>query len=108
MSGAHSATAYHPDNEYALNRRIPRDTPAWDTGVLDEMGAFRNVTFETKGTHDYYRVSHKQLGMVGRIVVGEPGGPATESPNLDGNLPASERIVERGAIPYEEFQAEGR
>ena len=108
VSGVHSATAYHPDNEYALNRRIPRDGPSWNTGQFSEKGAFRNVTFETSGTHDYYCIPHKQLGMVGRIVVGDPGGPAAESPNPDGELPDSERIVEKEVIPYEEFRASGR
>jgi plastocyanin len=108
VSGVHSATAYHPDNQYALERRVPRGGPSWNTGQFSEEGAFRNVTFETSGTHDYYCIPHKQLGMVGRIVVGDPGGPAAESPNPDGELPDSERIVEREVIPYEEFRASGR
>ena len=105
VSGNHSATAYHPDNTYALDRRIPQGAPSWNTGQFSEAGAFRNVTFETTGTHDYYCIPHKQLGMVGRIVVGEPGGPATRSPNPDGDLPDSERIVEEREIPYEAFEA---
>lgn len=108
VSGVHSATAYHPDNQYALERRIPPSGPSWNTGQFSEEGAFRNVTFETSGTHDYYCIPHKQLRMVGRIVVGKPGGPATESSNPDGELPDSERIVEEGSIPYEEFRASGR
>ncbi|PSP73428.1 halocyanin [Halobacteriales archaeon QS_3_64_16] len=108
VSGVHSATAYHPDNQGALDQRIPSGAPSWNTGRFGEEGAFRNVTFETSGTHDYYCIPHKQLGMVGRIVVGEPGGPATESPNPDGELPDSERILEEGSIPYEEFRASGR
>ena len=56
-----------------------------------------------EGTHDYFCIPHKQLGMIGRIVVGDSGGPATRSSNPDGDLPDSERIVEQGSIPYEAF-----
>ncbi len=105
VSGAHSATAYHPDNENAMNRRIPEDAPAWDTGVFGEVGTFRNVTFETEGTHDYYCIPHKMVGMVGRIVVGEPGGPAEESDNPDLPLPDSSRIVDEESVAWEDWQS---
>ena len=107
VSGAHSATAYHPDNEGALDRRIPRRAPSWNTDVFNKGGTFRNITFETQGTHDYYCIPHKYR-MIGRIVVGEPGGPAVETPNPDGDLPDSERIVEEKSISYEAFQESGR
>ncbi|SEO58833.1 Plastocyanin [Halogranum amylolyticum] len=106
VSGAHSATAYHPDNENAFERRIPEGAPAWDTGVFGEVGAFRNVTFETEGTHDYYCIPHKMVGMVGRIVVGSPGGPAEESENPDFPLPDSTRITEEGSIAFDDWQSE--
>ncbi|WP_435348076.1 plastocyanin/azurin family copper-binding protein [Haloarchaeobius sp. HRN-SO-5] len=103
VSGAHSATAYHPDNTAALRRRIPDGAPPWDTGVWSDVGTFRNVTFETPGTHDYYCIPHKAVGMVGRIVVDRPGGPAEESPNPDYDLPPSDLIVEQGAVSYDEW-----
>lgn len=103
VSGVHSATAYHPDNEAAFERRVPKAVPSWNTGVFDETGTSRNMTFEVEGTHDYFCIPHKQLGMIGRIVVGDSGGPATRSSNLDSDLPDSERIVEQGSIPYEAF-----
>lgn len=103
-SGVHSAAAYHPDNEAAFKRRVPMGAPAWNTGVFDEEGRSRTVTLETVGTHDYFCLPHKQLGMVGRIVVGDPGGSATESPNPDGDLPDADRIVEEGAISFETFE----
>lgn len=105
VSGAHSATAYDPSNANALDRRIPDGAPAWDTGTFGEVGAFRNVTFETPGTHDYYCIPHKMVGMVGRIVVGDPGGPATESSNPDLELPASERIVEEGSVAWADWES---
>ena len=104
VSGAHSATAYHPDNPNALNRRIPEGAPAWDTETFGDVGTFRNVTFETEGTHDYYCIPHKMVGMVGRIVVGSPGGPAEESENPDLPLPDSTRIVEEGSIAWADWQ----
>ena len=105
VSGAHSATAYDPSNPNALDRRVPEGAPAWDTGTFGDVGAFRNVTFETEGTHDYYCIPHKMVGMVGRIVVGEPGGPATESANPDLELPASTRIVEEGSVAWADWES---
>jgi plastocyanin len=106
VSGAHSATAYHPDNENAFERRIPEGAPAWDTGVFGDVGTFRNVTFETEGTHDYYCIPHKMVGMVGRIVVGSPGGPAEKEENPDTPLPDSTRIVEEGTVAFDDWQSE--
>ena len=89
-AGAHSATAYES--------RVPSDASAFDSGVISS-GAFE-YTFEEPGTYDYYCIPHKSVGMVGRIVVGSPGGPAEESPIPDGDVPDSEAIVEQGAVAY--------
>lgn len=103
-SGDHSATAYHPNNPRASTRRIPEGAANFDSGTLTEKGAAYEHTFETKGTYDYYCIPHKTLGMVGRLVVGEPGGPATESPIPDkpgsGIIPPSDKIVEEKKISY--------
>ena len=32
-------------------------------------------TFDVEGTYDYFSRNHEVLGLVGRIVVGKPGGP---------------------------------
>lgn len=64
--GTHSATAYED--------RIPHGVAAFDSGVL-RSGSFEH-TFETPGTCDYYCIPHETVGMVARIVVGQPGGPA--------------------------------
>jgi uncharacterized membrane protein len=88
VAGAHSATAY-PD-------RIPPAAEPFDSGVISQ-GSFE-YTFEAPGTYDYYCIPHKSVGMVGRIVVGSPGGPAAESPNPDGDVPDSETIVGRGTV----------
>jgi uncharacterized membrane protein len=89
-AGAHSATAYES--------RIPSDASAFDSGVISSDGF--EYTFEEPGTYDYYCIPHKSVGMVGRIVVGTPGGPAEKSPIPDGDVPESERIVEQEAIAY--------
>jgi len=89
-AGAHSATAYE--------NRIPSDASAFDSEVISS-GEFE-YTFEEPGTYDYYCIPHKSVGMVGRIVVGSPGGPAEGSPIPDGDVPESEAIVEQGAIAY--------
>ncbi|MFC7130488.1 plastocyanin/azurin family copper-binding protein [Haloferax chudinovii] len=89
-AGAHSATAYQ--------NRIPSDASAFDSGVISSGGY--EYTFEEPGTYDYYCIPHKTVGMVGRIVVGNPGGPAEDSPIPDGDVPESDAIVEQGAIVY--------
>ena len=87
-AGAHSATAY-PD-------RIPADAVAFDSGTISQ-GSVEH-TFEVPGTYDYYCIPHESVGMVGRIVVDSPGGPAEESPIPYGEVPASETIVDEGAV----------
>lgn len=89
-AGAHSATAYE--------NRIPAGATAFDSGVISS-GSFE-FTFETPGTYDYYCTPHRGVGMVGRIVVGRPGGPAADSRIPDGSVPDSERIVEVGSVAY--------
>lgn len=101
-SGSHSATSYSPGNPSASTRLIPQGAEAWDSGVIDS-GSF-SYTFTTEGTYDYYCIPHKTLGMVGRIVCGQPGGPATnqEIPNEvgGGTMPDSQTIVRERSIAY--------
>jgi len=96
-AGAHSATAYED--------RIPADASAFDSGTISS-GAFE-YTFEEPGTYDYYCIPHKSIGMVGRIVVGRPSGPAEASPIPDGDVPESDAIVEQGAIAYGSSTGDG-
>ena len=92
-AGSHSATAYED--------RIPDAATAFDSGTISE-GAFEH-TFDEPGTYDCYCQPHRSMGMVGRIVVGEPGGPAEATPIPDGEVPDSESIVEQGAVGIDEF-----
>jgi hypothetical protein len=89
-AGVHSATAYE--------NRVPSGAAPFDSEVISS-GAFEH-TFEEPGTYDYYCIPHESVGMVGRVVVGSPGGPAEASPIPDGDVPESDAIVERGAIVY--------
>lgn len=96
-SGSHSATAYQD--------RIPAEAAPFDSGTMSD-GAFE-YTFETPGTYDYYCRPHQSMGMVGRIVVGEPGGPAESSPIPDGDVPDSDVILDEGTVGTSEFEDSG-
>ena len=93
-SGTHSSTAY-PD-------RIPEDAEAWGSGTMAGDDEFEH-TFEVEGTYDYYCVPHESFGMVARIVVGSPGGPAEGSQPPTGSVPESDRIVEEGTVANGDF-----
>jgi plastocyanin len=91
-SGAHSATAYHPD--FDKPQRVPDGTPAWDTGVLSGTDETVEVTFETEGVYDFYCIPHEALGMVGTVIVGHPdpqGQPGLAPPQA--SLPEEARTT---------------
>lgn len=94
LEGAHSVTAY-PD-------RIPEAARPFDSGVFTS-GSFEH-TFDVPGTYDYYCIPHRSVGMVGRIVVGSPGGPAEQRPIPDGTVPPSSRIVRDEIVTYREWR----
>jgi plastocyanin len=103
QSGSHSATAYKEGTSSASVTRIPDGAEAFNSEILSEQGATYEHTFETTGTYDYFCIPHKTLGMVGRIVVGEPGGPAEGSMPPDGEVPESQTIVDQGSVSYSAF-----
>jgi plastocyanin len=75
-ANVHTSTAYHPANDgHAL--RIPEAAEPWDSGYLVGPGDRFEVTLTVPGVYDYFCVPHEIAGMVGRIIVGRPGGPAT-------------------------------
>jgi plastocyanin len=70
----HTTTAYHPRNaNHSL--RIPEDAAPWDSGFLVKPRDTFEVTLSVEGVYDYFCLPHEAAGMVGRIVVGRPGGP---------------------------------
>ena len=73
----HTTTAYHPRNaNHSL--RIPEVAEPWDSGFLINPGDRFEVTLPVEGVYDYFCLPHEAAGMVGRIVVGRPGGPGTQ------------------------------
>lgn len=113
-SGAHSTTAYHPDDD-GRPLRIPATAMPWDSGILFEPGATFEVRLTVPGVYDYCCVPHEAAGMVGRLVVGTPGEdftlpgwlrdvppPRGSRPIPDAALaafPAVDRILARGRVP---------
>jgi plastocyanin len=102
-SGRHSSTAYVESSSFTSQTRIPESAEPWNSETITEQGATFQHTFETEGTYDYFCIPHKSLGMIGRVVVGSPGGPADGSMPRDGEVPESDRIVDEGAVPFSEF-----
>ena len=77
-----TVTAFHPSNRNH-ELRIPENAKPFDSWVLTQRGRKYNTfewTFEVEGTYDYFARTFEPLGMVGRIVVGRPGGPAELNP----------------------------
>lgn len=82
MSGYHSITAYAPVNDNH-ELRIPAAAKPWDSDILlghyPKSGSTFEHVFTVEGVYDYYCKPHEMAGMVGRIVVGQPGdGPGTK------------------------------
>lgn len=108
-----TVTSFHPsiDNQ---ELRIPDGAKPFDSGPLAQGDTFR-WTFEVEGTYDYYSKSHTAMGLIGRIVVGKPGGPGEKPPRYggaEGRAPIysramrvfeildSQEIVARKAVPF--------
>jgi len=73
-----TVTAFHPSN-YNHELRIPENARPFNSGLIGEDSDRYNTfewTFDVEGTYDYFSRHHEPLGMVGRIIVGRPGGPA--------------------------------
>jgi plastocyanin len=85
-ANVHTATAYNPKNaNHSL--RIPKDAKSWDSDFLLPGQSFE-VTLTEEGVYDYYCMPHEQAGMVGRLIVGRPGGA--------------------GGLAFDYFKAEGK
>ena len=111
--GRRGVTAYHPSiDDHEL--RIPEGAKPFDSESMGSGGTFK-WTFEVEGTYDYYSRAYEYLGMVGRIIVGKPGGHGERPPGY-GNRKGravmyrdarrlfeflkSDEIVQKRRIPY--------
>lgn len=103
VEGGHSTVSYKDGVGQATTTRIPDGAQSWESSILTESGATFEHTFETAGTYDYYCGPHKSLEMVGRIVVGDPGGPAEGSMPPDSPVPESQSIIDSESVSYQQF-----
>src|SRR3954447_21178026 len=86
----HTTTAYHPANG-GHPLRIPQPAEPWDSDYLVEPGQRFEVVLTAEGVYDYFCTPHEMAGMVGRIIVGRPGGPGTRPPGDE--LPPAARAA---------------
>jgi plastocyanin len=116
ISGFHSITAYHQRNDNH-ELRMPESAEPWDSDILLAQDPKPGSTFErvftVSGVYDYFCKPHEMAGMVGRIVVGDPGnGPGTKPfgyapdehwkpvPDVARNrLPSVAEILAKGTVP---------
>lgn len=113
MGDFHTTSAFHPDNADLLGvevpMRIPEGAEPWHSGMLGlDAGTEFSHTFRVPGVHDYFCQPHYSFGMVGRVVVTAPDGPAPDdrpAPELNEasreELPAVEAILGPVGRTYE-------
>jgi len=76
--------AFHPSNDNH-ELRIPENAKPFNSGMVPlMMTGWKGLnqfewTFDVEGTYDYFSRDEEIMGMVGRIVVGKPGGPAEKN-----------------------------
>jgi plastocyanin len=66
-------TSYHPQNDNH-ELRMPEQSQPFDFGMPERP--YYDVKFEVEGTYDFFSRHQELLGMIGRLVVGRPAGPA--------------------------------
>jgi plastocyanin len=103
---SHTATAYHPTN-FERPWRIPEGAEPWKSDYLLPNESF-SVTLTVEGVYDFFCVPHEHAGMVGRIIVGQPGrSPAASvSPQAVGGEPLPE-IALQAFPPVDEIMRRG-
>jgi plastocyanin len=110
--GFTTLTAHHPENDNH-ELRIPEASEPFDFGYPERL--FFDWVLEVEGTYDYFSKYQEVLGMVGRIVVGRPGGPGEKpwgyggregrNPIYKGVLKTAEildsqEIVQKKIVPF--------
>jgi plastocyanin len=88
---SHTATAYHPRNDdHPL--RIPERAETWNSDYLLPEEAF-SVVLTVEGVYDYFCIPHEHAGMVGRIVVGDPGAAPFMNGSSTGDHPIPQEAL---------------
>jgi plastocyanin len=115
----HTATAFHA--QHVKSHRVPEGVPPFSSPVIP-VGEVWEYTFDVPGTYDLWCGPHEPYGMVMRIVVGEPSGPAEEpvtdfSPVgamaaagtvLNDPALASDNIVAAGSVSWSDISEESK
>lgn len=106
-SNSHTATAYGPEND-DHPRRIPKGAIAFNSDYLLPDESFE-VMLEAVGVYDFFCIPHEMSGMVGRIIVAEPGQTGFGEYPYDGlepealdAMPSIADILDHGPLHYEE------
>jgi plastocyanin len=101
---SHTTTAYHPANgNHPL--RIPPAAIPWNSDYLLPGESFSAV-LTVPGVYDFFCIPHEMVGMVGRIIVADPGSVAPSPPANDDALvsaarnrfPSVETILRQGIV----------
>ena len=94
---SHTTTAFHPQNrQHSL--RIPADAKPWNSDYLLPNETF-TVTLTVPGVYDYFCIPHELAGMVGRIVVSDPGAAAPVAVDgMEDKFPSVADIIRLGRI----------
>jgi len=80
-SGSHTVTLYHSEND--RQHRAPEDADPFDVPI--DPGESATVAFGAEGVYDYHCRPHESGGMVGSVVVGDPGSGANGLSPPDGD-----------------------
>lgn len=105
-SGSHNAVSYDPENDRPA--RIPEGAESWNSPIGEDF----EITLTEEGVYDYFCQPHEALGMVGRIVVGDPEAyPARDGSELQFDaaadaLPSVEAILDAsdGSLSWQDAQ----
>jgi len=101
----HTVTAYHPEL-FERVRRIPGNAEPFNSGYL-LPGHTYELILTSPGVYDFYCIPHEQAGMVGRVVVGDPGDNGWDdsavdsggvAQSIDAVFPSVKDILASGSI----------
>ena len=107
-SGLHSSRSYSATPSASTPQRVP-DGVAWWTPIGTDV----EIVVEAEGVYDFFDPAGELMGMVGRIVVGDPATfPARDPSGLPDaaqeTLPPVEAILgdDDGRLGWDEWQAQ--